>query len=267
MTSKIARTTMNTLSTKHVTPKYPRIPLKDMDGTMLVFELGREIDRVIADPDHREMVSSAASVASFLHRNQTRKVRKHLPEVPYIEHPLRVTLRLIRKGSTDPHTLAAALLHDVVEDCAAEIVSVFAGGDASKKHRDPEHDREVALYWLRESYGQIVAETVEEVSNPLDDDVAWIDHMETIESLRSLMIKASDLVDNPGSLIHQYGHVKDSFVLYKVIKYSPGVPLIAGKLGTHIAQPGVSAMIEALNGVSANLKILEGYLAATGAQL
>lgn len=252
--------------TAHVTPRYPRIPLKDMDGTMLVFELGREIDRVVTDTDHREMLASAASVASFLHRNQTRMVRKDLPRTPYIEHPLRVTLRLIRAGCTDAHTLTAALLHDTVEDCAGEIVGVFAGGDAPQTHRDPVRDREVALDWLRVSYGPIVAEIVQDVSNPLDEGALYLDHLGTIDDLRALLIKASDLVDNPGSLIHQYGHVKDSFVRPKVAKYAPAVLVVSRKLELHPDAPAVQTMIEALTGVSVNLEILAGYYAAAGAQ-
>lgn len=247
-------------TTSHSTPKYPRVPLKDMDGTMLVFELSREIDRVIEDPDHREMVASAASVASYLHRKQRRKVRDDMAKVPYIEHPLRVTLRLIRGGENDAHTLAAALLHDTVEDCAKEMVTVFAGGSAGT----PEHNREVALYWLRCAFSPEVAAAVADVSNPLDEDIAYILHMDTITELRSLMIKASDLVDNPGSLIHQYGHVSDNFVLRQVVKYTPAVPMIAGKLAKFTWYPGVTEMITALAGVSANLSVLRGYYVATG---
>lgn len=248
----------------HVTPRYPRVPLKVMDGTMLLFELSREIDRVIAESNDREMITSAASLASYLHRNQLRMIRKGLPRTPYIEHPLRVALRLIRGGETDPHTIAAALLHDVVEDCAPEMVSMFAGGDTSAHHRDKEHDRAVALDWLRSAYSPEVADAVADVSNPLDEDISWLDHMGTITELRSLLIKGSDLVDNPGSLIHQYGHVKDSFIISKVIKYTPGVPLVASKLEHYTWHPGVTEMIESLGKVSASLAVLRGRYVARG---
>jgi (p)ppGpp synthase/HD superfamily hydrolase len=65
-------------------------------------------------------------MASFLHRKQTRFVRGDLPRVPYIEHPLRVALRLVRWGVPDAELIAAALLHDVVEDCSTELLEASA---------------------------------------------------------------------------------------------------------------------------------------------
>lgn len=50
-------------------------------------------------------------IARRAHEGQ---VRKYTGE-PFVEHPIRVALRLHELGE-GPHTLAAALLHDVVED-------------------------------------------------------------------------------------------------------------------------------------------------------
>jgi len=54
----------------------------------------------------------ALSVASQLHENQKRK-----GGAPYIIHPLEVASYLINLGIDDDITIAAAILHDVVEDC------------------------------------------------------------------------------------------------------------------------------------------------------
>lgn len=57
----------------------------------------------------------ALSVALQLHANQKRK-----GGAPYIIHPLEVTSYLINLGIDDDITCAAAILHDVIEDCDIE---------------------------------------------------------------------------------------------------------------------------------------------------
>ena len=54
----------------------------------------------------------ALSVASRFHANQKRKGGD-----PYLIHPLEVTSYLINLEIDDDITCAAALLHDVIEDC------------------------------------------------------------------------------------------------------------------------------------------------------
>lgn len=56
----------------------------------------------------------ALSVARRLHENQYRKGEK----LPYIVHPIKVCTTLISYGIEDDVILAAALLHDVLEDCS-----------------------------------------------------------------------------------------------------------------------------------------------------
>lgn len=52
-------------------------------------------------------VAAAKAIATIAHRFQTDKIG-----APYIEHPRRVAGRL-----DDPQQIAAAWLHDVIEDC------------------------------------------------------------------------------------------------------------------------------------------------------
>jgi (p)ppGpp synthase/HD superfamily hydrolase len=54
-----------------------------------------------------EVIAAARAIASIAHRGQTDKSGE-----PYIEHPRRIAERL-----TDPAEVAAAWLHDVIEDC------------------------------------------------------------------------------------------------------------------------------------------------------
>jgi (p)ppGpp synthase/HD superfamily hydrolase len=58
------------------------------------------------------LVEMALRVAARCHREQTRK----LSDLPYISHPAAVALILLKAGFDDDQVLAAALLHDVVED-------------------------------------------------------------------------------------------------------------------------------------------------------
>jgi (p)ppGpp synthase/HD superfamily hydrolase len=58
------------------------------------------------------LVERALRVAADAHRQQSRKGSS----VPYITHPLGVVLLLLKAGWTDDAVLAAALLHDTLED-------------------------------------------------------------------------------------------------------------------------------------------------------
>ncbi|MDB5308658.1 MAG: rsh [Gemmataceae bacterium] len=68
-------------------------------------------------PDPNEIVFEAAGFAARAHRHQLRKDR----ETPYVSHVFRVCL-VVRQvfGFDDPRMLAAALLHDTIEDTATD---------------------------------------------------------------------------------------------------------------------------------------------------
>jgi (p)ppGpp synthase/HD superfamily hydrolase len=200
-----------------------------MDSVMLVFELDRETQSLLSpNSSASQMITSAATMASFLHREQTRMVRGDLPRVPYIEHPLRVALRLLRWGVSDAETIAAALLHDVLEDCSEELIEVF--GETGQEAED----------WIGRQYGLRIASIVSDLTNPTDG-TDYLDHLQEITYLPSLLIKASDLVDNAGSLAHQYGHVKDAFVTKRLAKYRPAVLAVWGALQSEVDLVAVNA--------------------------
>lgn len=210
---------------------FPRVPLKRMDPAMLVFELDRETDRVM--PAGTELITSAATMASFLHRNQTRSVRGDLPRVPYVEHPLRVALRLVRWGVTDVEVIAAALLHDVVEDAAEEILEVFGRAGES------------ALDCLTRLYGARVATLVEQVTNPTDG-TGYLEHIENLTAHPvALLIKASDLKDNAGSIRHQLGHADEPKMIRRARKYLPVVEVVSDALRD--SNLGIQAVLTAVD--------------------
>ena len=60
-----------------------------------------------------EIFSKAMRFASIKHRDQRRKGKS---AAPYINHPIEVADILVQSGVKDYDVLAAALLHDTVED-------------------------------------------------------------------------------------------------------------------------------------------------------
>ncbi len=61
---------------------------------------------------HMETVLRAAMFAAEKHRTQRRKDI----ETPFINHPIQLAYILVQAGIEDPVVLAAALLHDTIED-------------------------------------------------------------------------------------------------------------------------------------------------------
>ena len=98
----------------------------------------------------------AASYAAFKHRHQLRKDGK----TPYIAHPFRVAMTLRQVfGCDDPHVLAAALMHDLIEDTttdyediahrfgplAADLVAAMTKNAAlPEARREAEYDAQLA---------------------------------------------------------------------------------------------------------------------------
>src|SRR5262252_1356213 len=97
-------------------------------------------------PD-RERLNRALDITSRLHAADRRE------REPYVNHLLRVAIRIMSHyGVRDADVACAALLHDAVEDHAAELA---AGGG-----------REAALGAVAAEFGPRVAELVGAVTNP-----------------------------------------------------------------------------------------------------
>lgn len=200
---------------------FPHAPLKAMDPAMLVFELNRETLRLL--PEHSELITSAATMAAFLHDGQTRFTRGKMSRVPYIEHPIRCALRAIRWGLVeDPYLVAGALLHDVREDCEARLLATFGLTE------------ETGAACLERLYGAEISEMVDDLTSPAwnVDRAAylrWIDEIIAKER-RSTIGKALDLKDNAGSIKHQLGTGIDQKLLAMLDKYYLPVVRIADPL-------------------------------------
>lgn len=132
------------------------------------------------------LVDSALNFAARAHDGQKRKST----DVPYLVHPVGVMLVLIECHETDPELLAAALLHDTVEDT------------------------KVTLSQLRETFGVRVAAIVEGCSEP-DKGDTWEHRKEhTIAYLRTApreiaLVSAADKLHNVRSMIVDYATLGD----------------------------------------------------------
>jgi len=84
---------------------------------------------------HSPLVTDAFTFASYAHRNQKRKGS----ETPYIAHPMAVAAICLEAHASD-HVVAAALLHDVVEDCEG-----YTAKDIQQRFGQRVHDLVMAV--------------------------------------------------------------------------------------------------------------------------
>lgn len=112
-------------------------------------------------------VADAVALASVLHQGQFRKSADG-SKSPYINHPLRVALRLVSFGVNDPSVVISALLHDVVEDCSARFVDLYLG--VNSKELSEQQCRDLLVHYIAAKFGADVARAVSAVSNPVDSD-------------------------------------------------------------------------------------------------
>jgi guanosine-3',5'-bis(diphosphate) 3'-pyrophosphohydrolase len=124
-------------------------------------------------PTHMETVLRAAAFAAEKHRKQR---RKDVEASPYINHPIQLAYILVQADIEDPIVLAAALLHDTVEDTQTtldELEIVFG--------------YEIA---------RIVAECTDDKQlDKLERKQAQVDHAATL-SPRAKLVKLADKIAN-----------------------------------------------------------------------
>ena len=133
-----------------------------------------------------ERIERAVQVALSAHAGQTRKGDGNLP---YVSHPLHAGFMLAKLGADDD-TIAAAILHDVVEDCD-----------------------DWTLDDIRREFGEHVAAIVDDLSE--DKDLHWnerkqwaVDHVQHM-SPEGIMVKAADKLHNLTSLANQLEHAEN----------------------------------------------------------
>jgi HD domain len=158
----------------------------------------------------RQRLERALDLAATLHAADRRQ------REPYVNHLLRVAIRIISHYQVqDADVICAALLHDAVEDHAAELA--------------PGGGQQEALTVITAQFGHRVAELVSAVTNPeyeagRDKHEQYREHVTaSLEaSPWARVIKASDFTDNGVGLIHTTGPKLGKLVG----KYAPLVPVL-----------------------------------------
>jgi (p)ppGpp synthase/HD superfamily hydrolase len=149
--------------------------------------------------DH-ELIQESIRLGLDLHRDDSRTYE------PYNNHLLRVTLRLIEDlGIIDPLTIAAAPLHDSVEDHPDELIRRYLEVEVPQ---DQQFARELGYEGLQlfaaEYDAQELADIVLAVSNPLllpgESKIhSYVAHVRMLMQhgpARPRLIKIADILDN-----------------------------------------------------------------------
>ena len=162
-------------------------------------------------PDReRRRLAEALALAAELHATDRRQ------NEPYLNHLLRVAIRILSHyGVRDADVAIAGLLHDAVEDHAAQLA--------------PDGSQEAALAVLARRFGQRVASLVGAVTNPeyepgRDRDEQYREHVAASldRTPWARVIKASDFTDNGVGLIHTTGPRVERLAA----KYAPLIPVL-----------------------------------------
>ncbi|XGU20822.1 hypothetical protein ACETU7_10775 [Rhodococcus sp. 3Y1] len=197
---------------------FDQLPLKEMDAATLVFAIESAVDE-LAIPG--ETLRLAMEVATLAHLDQFRKNGIKSDEDPYIVHPLRNVLRLLRYGCSDVEILSATALHDTVEDRPHAVIALLGGQTADDMSASEAQERASTLIASR--FGHRISELVEAVTNPIDypcdnTTAGYQDHViRAIADPAVFLVKFSDFVDNAGSV----KYLSETDRLRLVTKYEP----------------------------------------------
>lgn len=209
-------------------------PLKDLDAAQLSSTLVYEAEQSGMNPD---TIRSAATLASVLHSTQRRANRGDHETTPYIEHPLRNSIRLLRWGVKDQDVIVASILHDTVEDGSRKFSRSFKG-----VNEDEETARKSLKDHIRKAYGYPVEQTVLAVTNEHDPhsrtrpreekNRIYLEHVKTnVQSNpRALLVKLADFVDNASSLHHTDTPKRREKTARQARKYLPVVQVFRNEI-------------------------------------
>ena len=160
-------------------------------------------------PAYSDLVNHAFAFAALHPTDRARKGTR----VPYITHPAHVALILARYGQDD-ETIAAALLHDVIEDC--ELTG---------------HTRESHARQISEKFGENVMRAVSDVTHE-DRDVAgkpltsaekkdrYLEHL-AIASERARWICAADKLHNARAILSDITRAPDPTLIWARFNVEP----------------------------------------------
>jgi hypothetical protein len=239
-------------------------PLKKLDAAQLAQTLRHEAALLGLNA---EIVDSSVDLATILHAHQIRGNRGNFATTPYIEHPLRNAVRLIRLGAQDQDVIVAAVLHDTIEDGARVFMDKF--------HKVTDCDELTARNTLRQhindAYGPRVLHLVDAVTNDYiaDQDKSrmstevknkrYHDHVaKAIENHPGVfLVKVSDFIDNATGLYNNDIPERRHKTKKQAIKYLPVVEVFKHsmmKLNLPISERGKAVIWKQLCNTTSRLQ-------------
>ncbi len=200
----------------------------------LLERMQTEIDNTDWDTDAKDFVHAALAVAIDAHDGHMRG-----PQYPYSTHILRVAIRLLSNDHfairDQPDLIAAALLHDSVEDRPRELLAALGCSEHELTHFDRLDRRDGQLYALDRIeyyFGSTVRQYVESVTNKPSNLSHTREEKYSVyhEHVRRLLveeplagiIKLSDLIDNTAGL--KYNEKSSEEKKNLAMKYYPLIP-------------------------------------------
>ncbi len=176
----------------------------------------------------------AMTLAEKLHADDRHK------NMPYIYHLTRAAVRIaVYLDLNDPDVIIAALLHDSVEDHAAELVVAANADDAEKIDTLPEREvQQMALGVLGGRFSERAARIISAVTNVPDEDqpTGYIDKLTAyankvhtaVQTPEGWVVKLVDWCDNGVGVIHDIegqGHKHQHFRR----KYGKVLPILEAR--------------------------------------
>jgi len=193
--------------------------------------LDEAVERLDLDEEGKRLIEFAKRIAIAFHVEDVRASGE-----PYLNHVLNVALRvLVDFKEKDPNVIAAALIHDVVEDHEAEVTMQVGPSKTGSDRR-----RSLAATWvtLNIRISRLVnllskepTNVNEELSALEAEEVKISSYLTYVEKVASspqaFMIKVADLMDNALNLSSVKDH-KWRFWLSR--KYLPVLQFVSNRL-------------------------------------
>lgn len=204
------------------------------------------------EPEQQAQLVFAYELVSRAHENDRHK------DKPYVYHLLRVANRTTQYlHIKDPDVVIAALLHDIVEDHALEIIDGSLFNDDRKpfptlevmREQSPREQQQIALQHIEALFSPGVAEIVSAVTNPPRENKptdyyeklrAYVAKVESaIVGPRVWAVKFCDWCDNGLGVVHDRAGQGDKSFHFE-LKYGYVQPVLEARF----YQPDIQAMLD-----------------------
>lgn len=174
--------------------------------------------------DDISLILKALEFAAVRHRKQFRKGED---KSPYINHPIQVANLLVKEaGEKDPVLLAAAILHDVVEDTV-----------------DGKKEKKKLVELIREEFGEDVLSVTLEVTDDKslckkDRKRLQVEHAPHL-SVKARKLKIADKIMNVRDITN---NPPEKWPLKRIIRYFDWSEKVVG--GLRGSNPGLDAIFD-----------------------